>query len=475
MNPLLQDVALVIHPPILYLGYVGFSIIFSIATAYCYHDKFNIGKVIKPWILFTWSFLTLGIGLGSWWAYRELGWGGFWFWDPVENVSLIPWLLSLALLHDVLLVEKHRILERWVIFLSLFTFIVSIFGTFLVRSGTLNSVHSFAENPEQTLYATILITIILIGGIISYINFNKNHISYTQQEISLISYRSAILLNNWFLVISAIIILIGVLYPVIIRYFTSSSIIIPASYYDSALQKILLPFLLVWIAGPQLIIKKNIIKNNILPFCFGVITTFFFNTGNIITSLLLLLSVWLFFSLLFSYFGKIGLFTDKKNLTSILKQIGKSYYSMLLSHLGGSILVFAIICNSQFSSEKEKYMNIGESLEIERYKLILQKVEIEQQNNYKSLKATFNVNNSFNLTPEIRFYTIEEQSTAETVTYHNLLSDLYVIISEIDEELGIGVQVHYNKLINLIWFGVILIFIGGLLGISHTKPSNKNT
>ena len=467
LNPLLQDIALLIHPPILYIGYVGFSIIFSISIAYCYKPyQLNIGKLLKPWILLAWSFLTLGIGLGSWWAYRELGWGGFWFWDPVENISLIPWILGTALIHAILLVTKYNILERWVVFLSIVTFIMTIIGTFLVRSGILNSVHSFAENPEQMIYVVILTLILNIGGMISYVTFHKNHTIKSNDNTHLFSYQNSILLNNYFLIITALIILIGILSPLFIAYFKSSSIIIPASYYDSILQKFLLPFLFIWIIGPQLIIKRDIIKKNILPIFISILLTLALKVNSLIFSLLLFLSLWLFSSLLFSYLIKIGVF--RNNISHILRSmitINKSYYSMLFTHLGGSMLIFSIICNSYFSIEKEKYMNIGDEIKINKYKLTLNRVLVEEKDNYKTFKAIFNVNNSFQITPEIRFYKIEEQSTAETVIHRDTLSDLYVLISEIDEKLGIGVQLHYNKLINLIWLSVIIIFFGGLLGV----------
>ena len=473
LNPLLQDVALAIHPPVLYIGYIGFSIVFSIAIAYCYKpNNVNLGKVLKSWVLLTWSLLTIGVSLGSWWAYRELGWGGFWFWDPVENISLIPWVLGLALIHAILLVQKHKSLESWVIFLSILTFVSSIGGAFLIRSGVLNSVHSFAGGGEQVIYMMILMLSISICGITAYVFFYRRRVDRYRGSHTFSSHDNALLLNNCFLLLSAFAILVGVMYPVFCEYFTSSSIVISADYYNSVLRQILLPFLLVWGIGPQLIAKTNTMKRNVFPFCIATLVVLYLDIGNVLTSLLLILSIWLFLSILISFFIRAGVFTNSvsKSLTFIVR-LDKSYYAMFFAHLGGALLVFAIVCNAHFAKQSDVYMQIGETLEVSRYSMRLEKVIIAEEANYKALKAILHVNNSFYLSPEFRFYNIEEQNTAETAIYHDFLSNLYVVISEIDEELGLGVEVSYNPLINLIWISAFLMSVGGILGVFRKREA----
>ncbi len=472
LNPLLQDVALVIHPPILYMGYVGFSVIFSIAVSYCYNsDKMSIVKEIKPWLLFTWSVLTLGIGLGAWWAYRELGWGGFWFWDPVENISLLPWLIGLALIHVIGVSGKSKILDLWVIFLSMLTFIVIVVGTFLVRSGVLNSVHSFAENPEQSMYAVIIVLLISVFAITSYVILCKNYTTKAVSGDRMTLYQGSLILNNVLVIIFTCVIIAGLFYPLFAQYFQSLALIIPPSYYDSVLKKIMLPFLLLWIIGPQLSLRKNIIQDNIVPCLCAMIFILCVEVHSTIISCLLFLNVWLLSYLVFSQVSKLACLSTLNPLKILrsITGINRSFYAMFVSHFGCALLVLSIILNSTFSIMEEKYLNVGDSLVVDRYKLTLKTVFVEEESNYKSLKAILKVNNSFELSPEIRFYTVEEQNTPEVAIYHGLISNLYVVVSEFDSKLGLGVQVHYNKAINLIWASVILIIIGATLNIRKKK------
>lgn len=478
LNPLLQDSALAIHPPILYFGYTGSSIIFSLVLAYCYNypNKLNIAQLIKPWVLLSWSFLTLGIGLGSWWAYRELGWGGFWFWDPVENISLIPWLLGLALLHTVNLTIKRNILYHWVILLSIMIFVVSLVGTFSIRSGFLNSIHAFAGDIDGIKYMMVILILIAISGIASYINFYKHCDKGSICSGTLLSYENALLLNNCFLVTATIAISIGVLYPVLMEYFTSTAVIIPGLYYNNILKKILLPFLLLWIVGTQLAVKSNksAIINHFISFSTSMIIVISLYNGNVIISLLLLLSIWLLISMLISYVININLFTISLSCSLLLaRRLGKSYYAMLFAHCGAAILIVGIICMSQFSLQKEKYMQIDEDIKIGRYNLKLESVKAEGTQNYTSIKAIFNVNNSFSLTPEMRFYTVEKQIAADVDIHRDFLSDIYIVISEIDEQLGVGVQVYYNYCLNLVWLGVLLMSIAGVLAIIGARNNMK--
>ncbi len=458
LNPLLQDVAFAIHPPVLYIGYVGTSVIFALAIAYCYKPSFNIASAMRPWILLSWSFLTLGIGLGSWWAYRELGWGGFWFWDPVENISLIPWLLTLGLLHTTSLARKHQSVNMWLVLLGIITFTISIIDTFITRLGILESVHSFASNSGQTYYMLIITLLIIGGSIISYGIFCKNYQQAYSEHFSFSE--NCLLLNNFFLVTSALAIFVGIVYPLLN---TTETLLITPSYYNSVLKKILLPFLCIWIIGPQITREKQIVVKNILSIVLAFTITFIFFGENF---LLFFLNWWLLFSLIISYFHRVH-FTSLSIYTILYQMFNlpKSYYAMFLAHLGAAILLLGVLSFSEFSIETEKYMQINDSIELKHYNLKLEKVFLLEKDNYSALSARFNINNSFYLTPEIRFYPSEGQSTAEVAIHNNLLSDLYIVISELDEKLGVGVQVHYNAYIKLIWVGVLLMFLGGIVGL----------
>ena len=472
LNPLLQDVAFTIHPPILYIGYVGISIIFSMAIAYCYKPNVNLAQAMRPWVLSSWSFLTLGIGLGSWWAYRELGWGGFWFWDPVENISLIPWLLTLALLHAISAATKYHILDRWLVFLSMITFVISIIDTFITRSGLLNSVHSFADGSDQIYYMLILVVIISCGSLLSYVIFYRSYQDNSPHAVSLLSCETSILLSNFFLVISAIAVFIGIIYPILNEYFNENALILTPSYYNAVLSKILIPFLCLWIIGPQLMMRKHVVIKNIIASALSFIIAIILCDNNF---LLLFLTFWLIFSILISYFYKIQLFTiPLSSSLQLAYNLHKSYYAMLLAHIGSAAFILGILFFVQFSLEKEQYMNINDVISIGKYDVKLEKVFIKEENNYNALTAQFNVNNSLYLTPEIRFYTTEDQSAAEAAIQHDFLSDLYIVISEIDEKLGLGVQVHYNSCINLIWLGIILTFLGGIIGMTRNNNSSSS-
>ena len=353
LNPILQDPALAIHPPILYLGYVGSSIIFSssLAGLVCNYISREWAKHIKTWILASWVFLTIGIMLGSIWAYYELGWGGFWFWDPVENISLMPWLCLTALIHCVLVLEKKGSLVSWTVILSIATFTLSMCGTFLVRSGILNSVHTFANDPSRGIFILIFLFILIIISLLIFFLFNKDLIK-KRTKTYFLSKEISILINNWFIMYFLSVVLIGTVYPIFLEVLTNEKISIGPPFFNKLIIPFLIIFLIFMSIGPNLhwfkFKKVKINSQFIILFVISLLISFLvlksIGSKSLMNSLLVLASFYLFFITIRDFF--------KKNFFN---------YSQKLSHFGFSLLVLSILLNSFFSSEVITNLKVGES------------------------------------------------------------------------------------------------------------------
>lgn len=472
-NPILQDIGLVIHPPILYLGYLGFSAAFSlsIAALIANVEGNKWANTVRPWILASWSFLTLGIGLGSWWAYRELGWGGFWFWDPVENVSLMPWLIATALLHLILIVKKFNLLRNFAILLSIMTFISSIMGTFLVRSGILISVHAFANDSKQGLYILALFCLIIISSLITFVLF-ANKAKENNCQFPFISRFTSILLNNLLFITAFAVVCIGTLYPIILEYLTDATISVGAPYYNSLFNSIALGILILTIIGPYLSWNGgkliSIFSRYKFSFFLALLTIpFIFKKGFIATAAITL-AVALFVSILESYSRRIKLFSLPLLESIVLaKGVSKTYYAMMISHIGVAILVLGITIAANWQEENESYMRIGESISINKYKVNLINAEFIKDKNFNAVKGSFIIQNLSNklLTPENRFYSIEKQKKIKSDIYHHPLFDIYVTIGDIDKDKGIATRVYYRPGAIAIWLGCIAITLGAAVSV----------
>ena len=355
LNPILQDPALAIHPPLLYLGFVGSSIYFSAALASLISEfgGKDFAIVSKPWVLISWIFQTLGILVGSIWAYYELGWGGYWFWDPVENSSLIPWFLMTALFHSILVLEKRNGIYIWVIILSILTFTMSVTGTFLVRSGILNSVHTFASDPSRGLYILIFLSIMILSSI--YI-FNK-FAPVENKSFKLFSKEFFILTNNWFMSFFLITVLIGTLYPIFLEVIINQKISIGPPYYNTILAPFLVPLLFVMAYGPKtkwIVSKPFLIKKILITLLFSLLGTFIIiyltNHKNFLTHLLLVASIYLILQNLIDFFKS---FRNKSEVSFINK-------ASLISHFGFGLLILFISLNSIMSIEHDFNLKLGE-------------------------------------------------------------------------------------------------------------------
>ena len=464
LNPILQDPALAIHPPILYLGYVGSSIIFSsvlaatslkmISTTWAVH--------IKNWILISWIFLTLGILLGSIWAYYELGWGGFWFWDPVENVSLMPWLALTTLLHCILVLERKSILTSWVIILSIATFTLSMCGTFLVRSGILNSVHTFANDPERGLFILIFLFVLIFLSLFVFFFFHKDELK-NPPSFSWLSKETSILINNWFMMYFLSVVLIGTIYPIFLDVISSEKISVGPPFYHKLIIPFLIPFLLIMAIGPKLKWIKSAINNKIqllLLLLSSILIAFLilknFNQNFLINSILISSALYLFFVTIKDFFvSKFG------NI------------SQNIAHFGFSLLILSILFNNLFSSEIITNLKIGETFENSETKIIFESIDQKKEKNYESIIANFKIHSANGekekLSPELRIYNQPIIATSEADIKTTLMSDKFIVVNLVQNQDFFNVRYQVKPFMLWIWISVILISFGGLISFLQKR------
>ena len=461
LNPILQDPALAIHPPILYLGYVGSSIIFSssLAAVVEKHISTAWAKHIKVWILVSWIFLTFGIMLGSIWAYYELGWGGFWFWDPVENVSLMPWFCLTALLHCILVLEKRLLLSSWTVILSIATFMLSMSGTFLVRSGILNSVHTFANDPERGIFILIFLFTLIFFSLVIFFVFHEENNQKIDKTYWL-SKETSILFNNWFLMYFLSVVLIGTVYPIFLEVLSGEKISVGPPFYHKLIIPFLIPFLIFMSIGPNLNwIKSEIKKINIqiiLSFLFSLLISLLIlrkiGFVGLINTILILAAFYLFFITIKDFFLK-----KFKN------------YSQNFSHFGFSLLILSILFNSILSSEKIINLKVGEKFSFREETIIFESIESTENKNYKSIIGYFKIkdkqNNSIQLKPELRIYNQPIIITSEADIKTTLHYDKFLVMNLVKDNEYFNVRYQIKPFMIWIWISTVLIIIGGLLSL----------
>ncbi len=488
-NPILQDIGLAIHPPILYLGYLGFSVPFSLSIAgLIANTEGNVwAKIVRPWVLISWSLLTLGISLGSWWAYRELGWGGFWFWDPVENVSLMPWLIAVALTHLLLVVRNFNTLRNFAILLTLTTFLLSVTGTFLVRSGILTSVHTFADDSRYGLYILALLGVITVSSLVIFVVFTrKNRTSFQCSTLEsrkksatqvtegrrFFSRLTMMLMNNLLFITAFFIVFVGTLYPTVLEYLTGELISVGAPYYNSLFNPIALAILVLTMIGQYCRWQGNsllpIFREYRFSFCSAAAILPFIFHMELTIVLSITISIALLIFVLEAYSKRIRLFKSESIL--LARRVSKSYYAMIAAHAGVAILVLGIAYSVGWQEKKENYLKIGNSITVNKFKVTLRNIELIKEKNFHAVRGRMDIRNLLNnkilgeVTPEYRFYLAEGQKNVESSIYHNLLSDIYVVIGEIDKSKSkIAAKVHYKPGMSIIWLGSFLIAFGSLL------------
>jgi cytochrome c-type biogenesis protein CcmF len=461
LNPILQDPALAIHPPILYLGYVGSSIIFSASLAAVTQNYISKvwAKHIKVWILVSWCFLTLGIMLGSIWAYYELGWGGFWFWDPVENVSLMPWLCLTALLHCIMVLEKRLFFTSWAVILSIVTFILSLSGTFLVRSGILNSVHTFANDPERGIFILIFLFVLIFISLIIFFVFHREN-NQKIVKIYWLSKETSILVNNWFLMYFLSVVLIGTVYPIFLEVLSSEKISVGPPFYHKLIIPFLIPFLLFMSIGPNLNWIKSKIKKVrieiIILFVISLLVSLLISrkigSVNLINIVLISAAFYLFFITTKDFFSK-----KLKN------------YPQKIAHFGFSLLILSILLNSIFSSEVITNLKVGEKFSFKEESITFESIENTKSKNYRSIIGHFKIEdkqkNSIQLKPELRIYdqpfTITSEADIKTTLYY----DRFLVMNLVKGNEYFNVRYQFKPFMIWIWISTLLLIIGGIFSL----------
>ena len=464
LNPILQDPALAIHPPILYLGYVGTSIIFSSSLAAVTQNYVSKqwGQHIKKWVLVSWIFLTIGIMLGSIWAYYELGWGGFWFWDPVENVSLMPWLTLTALLHCIVVLERRAALTSWVVILSITTFTLSMCGTFLVRSGILNSVHTFANDPARGIFILIFLFALIVLSVGIFFIFHKEN-NKSSNDFFWLSRETSILINNWFMMYFLSVVLIGTVYPIFLDVISSEKISVGPPFYQKLIVPFLIPFLLFMSLGPRLKWIKSKIENKnslIITFTISVMLTFFI-IKNLTADLL-------FYTVLISA-AFFLFFTTLKEL--FIKKFNN--ISQTVSHFGFSLLILSILFNSILSSEIITNIKIGERYDYNKGEIFFKKIEKRKGSNFNSIIASFEIKDKngkiIELKPEIRIYNQPVIITSEADIKTTLLEDKFLVMNLVKGNEYFNIRYQVKPFMVWIWISVLLLSLGGLMSLFKRK------
>jgi cytochrome c-type biogenesis protein CcmF len=482
LNPVLQDIGLAIHPPLLYTGYVGFSVCFSFAIAALVSGRVDAAwaRWVRPWTLFSWMFLTLGIAMGSYWAYYELGWGGWWFWDPVENASFMPWLAGTALLHSALVMEKRNALKIWTVFLSIITFSLSLLGTFLVRSGILTSVHTFASDPTRGLVILALLAAV-IGGAFALFAFRSTTLR-AGGLFAPVSREGALILNNLLLATATVAVLVGTLYPLLLDAIAGQTISVGAPFFDLTFGAIMAPLLVILPFGPFLAWKRAdfIAVAQRLAWVAGLalfVTILFFALRGGAVSLAplgLLLGFWVAFGALADLQDRAKFFrTDF--MTSIRRLFGlpRTAWATAIAHFGLGVSVIGIVAASAWQSEVVTTLKAGEAVEIAGYTVTFDGLEKLMGPNYQSDEGHFTIaapnGETRKAVPERRVYSASGQPTTEAAIETYGFSQLYLQLGEPAAGYAQVVRLWYKPFVTLIWLGAVLMAGAGLLSLTYRR------
>ncbi len=478
LNPLLQDPGLAIHPPMLYMGYVGFSVAFAFAIAALLSGKMDAtwARWSRPWTTIAWVFLTFGIALGSWWAYYELGWGGWWFWDPVENASFMPWLVGTALMHSLAVTEKRGSFKNWTVLLAIFAFSLSLLGTFLVRSGVLTSVHSFASDPERGLFILIYLAVVVGGSLLLYA-WRAPKVGLGGR-FALISRETFLLTNNVLLVVACGAVMLGTLYPLIIDALGKGKISVGPPYFDMVFVPLMTPLIFFMGVGPIARWKKAEIPDlvtklkwaGIVSLVTAVLVPFIMGRWSFMISLGVLMAAWIIASVFVGMANRIRL---KTSAGSSVGTISRSYWGMQLAHLGVAVFILGVTFVKGYEQEKDVRMDIGDTVEVAGYVFRFDGVAQEKGPNYIAEKGRFLVTRDGVevgvMHPEKRFYNVQQQVMTEAAIKTGLFGDLYVSLGEPVGRGGWSVRVYYKPFVDWIWGGCVLMGLGGILAISDKR------
>ena len=480
LNPLLQDPGLAFHPPFLYLGYVGLSMAFSFAVAALIEGRVDAAwaRWVRPWTLAAWLFLTIGIALGSWWAYYELGWGGFWFWDPVENASFMPWLFAAALLHSAIVVEKRESLKSWTILLAILAFGFSLLGTFIVRSGVITSVHAFANDPERGVFI-LLILAIFVGGSLTLYAARAGAME-ARGVFSLVSRESALVLNNILLAVSALVVFVGTIWPLFAEIILGRTLSVGAPFFDAAFTPFFVALAVILPPGAMLAWKRGTIGKAMKPL-WGVVVlavalaglAFALQSGkSALGPVGVALGVWVVFGALTDLWQRTGRQGIAARLGR-LARLPRSDWGKAVSHAGLGITIIGIATLTAWQQEDIRTAQIGESFMVGAWEITLESVERAEGPNYSSTFAVMKVSRDgaevATLHPEKRFYPVAGMPTTEAAIRNGFLRDIYLVIGDAQSNGGYAVRTYIKPFANWIWGGAILMALGGLVSLTDRR------
>ena len=494
LNPILQDIGLAVHPPLLYLGYVGFSITFSFAVAALIEGRIDAAwaRWVRPWALTAWMCLTAGVALGSYWAYYELGWGGWWFWDPVENASLMPWLAGTALLHSALVMEKRNALKVWTILLAILTFSLSLIGTFLVRSGVLTSVHTFANDPTRGVFILAILIFFIAGSLLLYAW--RAPVLKPGGLFAPVSREGALVFNNLFLTTACATVFVGTLYPLAFEALTGEKISVGAPFFNATFAPLFVPLLIAMPFGPLLPWKRGDLYGvaqrllgALAIAAAGMTITFMFVRGGPVIAP---------FAVGLAIFAMAGAVTDLVDRTNLLRQplaasmqrargLPRSAFSTMLAHFGVGLTLLGIVCETNYGAEQIAALRPGQAVSIRGYDLTFDGLASRQGPNYTELLAKFIVRRDADvigvMEPTKRNFPARATATTEAALMTRGVSQLYLSLGDPNADGSVAVRLYHKPLVLLIWIGALVMFVGGAVSLTDRrlrvgapKPARKS-
>ena len=478
LNPLLQDPGLAFHPPFLYLGYVGLSMAFSFAVAALIEGRVDAawGRWVRPWTLAAWIFLTIGIALGSWWAYYELGWGGFWFWDPVENASFMPWLLAAALLHSAIVVEKREALKSWTILLAILAFGFSLIGTFIVRSGLLTSVHAFANDPERGVFILIIMAVFM-GGALMLFTLRASAME-AKGVFGVVSRESALVVNNLLLAVSCFVVFVGTMWPLVAEMFFDRKLSVGPPFFNAAFTPFMVALGLVLPIGAVLPWKRARLLRAMKPFRYAFVLAlavaglaFAMQTGrSLIGPVGMFLGAWLVSGVVVDLLQRTGRGPDRFGR---LLRLPRADWGKAVAHAGLGVTMAGIAGLTAWTVDDIRVAQLDEPWSVGSYELTLTDVQEVRGPNYLSTMGFVTLRQGgetiAELRPEKRFYPVAQMPTTEAAIDYNLARDVYVVIGDRQTNGGWTVRVYIKPLTNWIWIGAALMALGGMLSLSDRR------
>ncbi len=467
LNPILQDIGLALHPPVLYLGYVGFSLAYSAAIAGLILNRIDAiwARMLRPWVMLSWTLLTVGIGLGSWWAYRELGWGGFWFWDPVENASLMPWLVGIALIHALFECSRRNMFRNWSALLAILVFVLSIVGTFIVRSGLITSVHSFVLDPQRGTWILGFLSLCGAFGFLCYL-WRAPQLSASGEQDNHWWREALLWMNNLILVVLAFMVVIGTLYPTLLELMGHEHLSVGAPYYNTLGGALTLPLLVFCALGSAdtnmrtgMLLKQIWLSQRYSIGSAALITAILAWQLQIQQAVVLALC----FVALWLAIVVIRIWVIHR------PRITNPIYSMIFAHLGVALTIFSISINAGISQSGEKVLQLGQTTQFRDFNITLSNIYVMRADNYIAKAAQLDIDGSsfghIRLYPELRIYPVERQQTAETAIFHHPFYDLYTALTDIQADGTTVVRLYYKPMMGWLWLGCFLMALGAAYGI----------